>query len=478
MQENISTFQSWSKEQEFLEQQKKSQPELFKSPPHLGSRQLLAMVGVQLDGTNLPLGYIKYSPFDFVVEEIQQDGKIVSLNSDPINNTMSSNDPGSKTVYADLIKMGLSGFDAIKELSGKLKIDKENIGIAGLKDALALTAQKISIRGSSLKAVEDLEFGNILLKNIYLAKGVIAPGSLKGNRFTILVRTQSKVDQEFLDQELAELEENGFWNFYGVQRFGSRFISHLWGRNILRQEYEELVHSYFCEQGIQELPYFKMMRKEAENNFGDWKKIQALFGQCPYTFRFELILLEHLIRSPKDYLGALKTMPEQVRFWLYAYASFLANLMISYYGTHEFLAPDALPLIYSNLKEDREIYSDLLKSDKVSLKLEKSLQPFGPLIRFTHREIPVRIKIEVRAAKILDEGVILSFDLPKGAYATTFLEHIFTLVSGTPLPEWLSTKEFDLKELTGSGTLKEYFERFKDHLTINSKESASTPEAE
>jgi hypothetical protein len=57
--------------------------------------------------------------------------------------------------------------------------------------------------------------------------------------------------------------------------------------------------------------------------------------------------------------------------------------------------------------------------------------------------------------------VILNFALPKAAYATTFLAHLFNLVSGSP-PKNISPFPLDTKATLGKGSLEEVLNRFKE----------------
>ncbi len=62
----------------------------------------------------------------------------------------------------------------------------------------------------------------------------------------------------------------------------------------------------------------------------------------------------------------------------------------------------------------------------------------------------------------MPEGILISFSLDKGSYATTFLAHLFTLTGGLPLPEWIQTQKYDFKKLLGLGSIKETHEKFED----------------
>jgi len=77
---------------------------------------------------------------------------------------------------------------------------------------------------------------------------------------------------------------------------------------------------------------------------------------------------------------------------------------------------------------------------------------------------PTLQKIEIHKAVFLDKMMVMAFSLPKGAYATTFLAHLFQLSSEFPLPQGIETNLIDAKEVLGFGSLSATLERFDSIL--------------
>ena len=73
--------------------------------------------------------------------------------------------------------------------------------------------------------------------------------------------------------------------------------------------------------------------------------------------------------------------------------------------------------------------------------------------------------MEIHKAVFLENMMVLAFSLPKGAYATTFLAHLFQLSSEVPLPPGVSTNRIDAKEVVGLGSLGPVLERFRPVIT-------------
>src|SRR3989344_4156343 len=220
-------FALWQQEQIYLQSVKEKHPELFVKKPEIEETDTLSRVGISMPFIDRPLGYLKHHPFDFIVEEIQKNGDVSTVDYAPF--TAEPVGDEQRTIYADLVKVGVSTVDAVKELCRGLRIEERQVGIAGIKDATALTSQRVSIRGVSIESLSGAQFASLFLKNIHADKGAINIGDLLGNRFTLFIRTEQGINQDDLMDKINDLGKNGFWNFYWLQRFGNRLLSHWWG---------------------------------------------------------------------------------------------------------------------------------------------------------------------------------------------------------------------------------------------------------
>ncbi|MBI2645367.1 tRNA pseudouridine(13) synthase TruD [Candidatus Uhrbacteria bacterium] len=461
-------FEHFQDEQKHFEEIKKDHPEFFIQQEHTASQDILERIGIFLPAKHLPLGYIKYHPFDFIVEEIQTDATVCTVEPAPLF----SHDRGSgKTIITDLVKVGIATMEAERELARFLAVEKKSIHSAGIKDAYALTSQRVSIHGIPLEVLEKIPATHFFLKNARLEKGAISIGQLQGNRFTILVRTEHKVNEEEIAQKIHDLEKNGFWNFFWLQRFGNRLLTHVWGLYLFQGDYEGALRSYLCETGPHDLPYFQHLRQEAEENYGNWEILEKLFACVPYSFRYERAMISYLQKNPQDTIGALNTMPDQIKFWAYAYASYVFNRVLSQCASGGRNCTATLPLILTYKKEEQLLYRAFLDGDEVPNNFGENLRPF-PYIRLSPRSVDTRIKPLIHVVKSTPEGVAISFDLKKGAYATTFLAHLFTLQEGMPPPAWLNTADIDIKELLGVGSLKETQKILGPYIVLLKKDTS------
>jgi len=121
-----------------------------------------------------------------------------------------------------------------------------------------------------------------------------------------------------------------------------------------------------------------------------------------------------------------------------------------------------LPLVLSSERKDWLFYEDLLKENgvfSVTFAL-KNLKPF-PKISLIHREQKTMEGIQLLNYRIIPEGVILNFNLPKDCYVNTFLSHLFNLASGS-LPKKFSNLPIDIKSNLNQPSLEEVLNQFSN----------------
>jgi TruD family tRNA pseudouridine synthase len=445
-------------EQKFLKEEQSRNPELFivpKRPP----QEFLERIGITGIPQDLPKGYLRFSPLDFIVEEIRPDGKLAAIEGE-------KNPPlleGKGTIYADLIKVGLFTLDACERIADALSIEIKNIGYAGIKDAIALTSQTISIRGASLQEIQALSVSQIILEHLVEGKGSIRIGDLQGNRFTLTIRTERELDSHSFENILSRIEHKGIPNFYGPQRFGSyRPLAHIFGMYLCAGNYEQATHSFFTEVNPYETPYIVRIRNQALEAWGNWPKISKLMEKLPYTFRFERAMLKTLEqeRGKDVFIRAIASIPLQTKLWALGYASFLTNLTLSESQTKKSPLPEHIPLVLSRDKASHKFYEKLLRRHGTENFLH-ALHPFPFIYISEAPTIPSRLYPKINGYELLPEGAVLSFDLIKAAYATTVLMYLFETVTELPVPEWVSKKFIDSKEVLRAGSVSVIAKKLK-----------------
>lgn len=117
---------------------------------------------------------------------------------------------------------------------------------AGVKDRRAKTTQWFCVRKvEPLRIVEKTKnLKSIVCGNFCYKKETLKLGQLKGNRFRIAIREVTAED-EIVEKGLTTLRDQGFINYYGIQRFGNskEIPTHTVGLELLRGNWEEV---YLC----------------------------------------------------------------------------------------------------------------------------------------------------------------------------------------------------------------------------------------
>ena len=148
------------------------------------------------------------SPRDFVVKEI------------PLYEPSGSGE--HCLVYVR--KKGLSTFELLNLLSQVLGCKVRDIGYAGLKDKSAMTYQYISIHRSLRPKLESaavfLEQKQVKILNIAYHHNKLKVGHLKGNHFFMRLKKCLSLSATKIESVLASLSQSGFPNYFGDQRFG------------------------------------------------------------------------------------------------------------------------------------------------------------------------------------------------------------------------------------------------------------------
>ncbi len=122
--------------------------------------------------------------------------------------------------YALVEKQNLTTQDIINFLTN-LGVPEKRVGVAGLKDKRAVTTQWISVPKAHVEVFKQLDdFEGVRVLETSLHKNRLGLGHLLGNRFNIHVRNPSSEALEKARAILDNLQTEGTPNYFGPQRFG------------------------------------------------------------------------------------------------------------------------------------------------------------------------------------------------------------------------------------------------------------------
>lgn len=125
-------------------------------------------------------------------------------------------------LYIKVTKRGLSTPDLVRRLSSVLGLKVQAIGVAGLKDARAVTTQMVSLQGVNPDAVSRLTLDEHLLSVEVLGRhrNRLRTGHHAGNRFRLVVRGCAGHAAASVPVICEELMRRGVPNYFGPQRQG------------------------------------------------------------------------------------------------------------------------------------------------------------------------------------------------------------------------------------------------------------------
>jgi|TARA_B110000438_G_scaffold278813_1_gene302693 tRNA pseudouridine13 synthase len=240
-----------------------------------------------------------------------------------------------------IVKITANNWDThilVKEISKRLGIGQKAISFAGTKDKRALTTQYFSIM-SSPKKIENVDLKNVSMEFLHKSVKPVRLGNLVGNEFKIRI-SQSKSTERTISAILEDLK-GGFPNYFGIQRFGAvRPITHIVGKKIVQDKYEEAVWDYLCGGE------YESFGSEARENLKKTKDLDSALEQYPHKLLFERQMIGHLTRNKDDYTGAIRQLPENLsKMLVHAYQSLIFNHVLNLriengYGIHKPLIGD------------------------------------------------------------------------------------------------------------------------------------------
>lgn len=424
-------------------------PEKFIPKTVVEDADLLKKFGIVIKGKKyFPHAFLKLYPQDFIVEEIDTDEVTHSVSTDLLEKK-----GDGRYCAATLVKCGVSTLEAVQDIAQKLGVAIKEVSYAGVKDKKAITSQKIVVPAKYRTQLKEIVSDNYFIKDDYLTTQPLSPGNLKANKFTILLRTNDDVSG--VEEHIKTIAQEGFKNFYYLQRFGSpRLLAPKQGYLIIKENFEKLIDVTLFERGQFETDYFADLRSNARQYVPNWSRVKEEFSEFPTILKTEHRLLEALIAHDGDVVKALTDISDQTQMWIYAFVSLLFNNLASA------LDKKSLPLCLSYNRKVHDLYNPVYNIIHIKSSDFQSVTRF-PFIPIRDREVPLVLIPKIEIVKRIDGvGVLLQFTLPKGAYATTFLSHVFNLVSAD---ENMSMNKdlINIREILGDTTFKSIFEKFK-----------------
>lgn len=394
---------------------------------------------------------LKCLPEDFRVEEL----------------TSVRAEKGPFSLYR-LEKQSIGTPEAVSAVSTRWQIHRRRISYGGLKDKHAVTVQYLTIHQGPRK---DLQQKSFTLNYIGQVSEPFTSAQIEGNRFTLVLRDMHADDTEYAQSAIKDVSRCGLPNYFDDQRFGSLGVSGEWiGKAWCLGDYQRALWLALADPHFHDASDEKQQKQILRDLWDLWPKCKQALGRSHR--RSIVTYLADKVESGKtaDYRGAFARISVDLRgLYLSAYQSALWNRLLTRAIAVRSAEFSVLPfeLISGRCLFPRDLtpqQADELKQLELPLpsaRIDRPEGPIGDLLdgvlaeeKMELRQLRVKYPRDSffsrgqRAAMISPQNLTssvqaderyngrcrltLSFDLPRGSYATILVKRL-TEVSGGPL---------------------------------------------
>ncbi len=362
-------------------------------------------------------GTVKYTPEDFIVEEIAQNGAVLELgrvySAAELGFGEASQD--AKFTLFVMQKRDWNTVQALRTIARRARRGIKSMGFAGTKDRSSVSTQLCSVYGAKPADILGIRVKDISINGAWPSNREIRMGELSGNRFTIVVR--NPVHPENVESVNRELD-GVFPNYFGEQRFGARSNNVDIGIDIMKANFRSAAMRFLTDTSNErnEDAVAARERLAKEENFNE-----ALV-YFPKYLKYERELLAHLAANPTDFAGAIRKLPRSLSLmFVHSVDSYIFNKEVE--------------LRVGSSSIDRTEYGNMVGYDNEINDDEKSI--IGELgITQDHFRVKGMPELNCKGGKRLlfapykdfarsftDDGSLrMRFALLPGSYATVLLE--------------------------------------------------------
>ena len=172
-------------------------------------------------------------------------------------------------VYFRVAKEGVATQVAVGRIARYMGVRPAEIGLAGLKDAAAVTSQMMSLEHADPDKLAA--YGDSQVRVTWTGRHAnkLRMGHLAGNRFTIRIRQAGPEHLAGARRILDVLAARGVPNYFGPQRFGLRGDTAELGRALVKEDLDRFVALYLGRSRPDDPPDCRAARDAFDAGFLD-----------------------------------------------------------------------------------------------------------------------------------------------------------------------------------------------------------------
>lgn len=245
-------------------------------------------------------------------------------------------------------KKGWSTFDLISSLSTRLKVPKNEISIAGIKDRHAVTTSYMSIRREfANKMIDAINRNERIIPNVDFSfigfiEKQIKSESIDYNKFSIVVRSIDDKQIPLILDRVEIIKNQGVPNYFDDQRFGSaRHQQGFVAKSLIKKDFISGVNLLFMTSKYDRKDVKKSKIDALNFILNNDTKIdyqQTIKKLPPELKKFFITIYEEEMKKKSHeikerdiiFFKAFKSMDRRYLILLFhAYQSYLFNLLLS-----------------------------------------------------------------------------------------------------------------------------------------------------
>ncbi|MEA3498673.1 MAG: tRNA pseudouridine(13) synthase TruD [Campylobacterota bacterium] len=306
-------------------------------------------------------------------------------------------------------KKDLTTWDALEIIAKAVGCRSRDIGYAGLKDKNAMTVQYISIHRQYEEKIDKLSHPQIKFLEKTYHNNKIKTGHLKGNKFFIRLKRVQPMDKMKIESALEQIATFGIPNYFGFQRFGNYGDNYLKGKDIIDGKLKEKNRK------------LKQMYINAYQSylFNSWLSKRVEISKLINGFKANEIASK---------VGLDENEIKEIQKQEHPFKILKGDLFNHYPYGRLFYVEDVEEEAQKFYNRDR-VPTGLLSGSKTKFAIDDALKFEEEFIENTKENgarrfawvFPSEIQSEYKEIKAWFE---LSFELPKGSYATEVISEL------------------------------------------------------